>query len=103
MPWRGDCPLAFLPGLHLLGAAILPNVVGKGASFSSPKTGHWAFGLGKPKHYLFQNILMGYKDWPVKSNVGGHHGSKWQGEVRSRGLILQDLNVQLGTPKVKGT
>lgn len=53
----------------------MPDVLGEGAPFSSPKTGHQAFDLGKSKRYHFQNVLVDYKDRSVNSNKDGHHKS----------------------------
>lgn len=53
----------------------MPDVLGEGAPFSGPKTGHQAFDLGKSKRYHFQNVLVDYKDRSVNSNKDGHHKS----------------------------
>lgn len=50
-----------LPAQSAGGAMTMPDVLGEGAPFSSPKTGHQAFGLGKSKRYHFQNVLVDYK------------------------------------------
>lgn len=56
-----------LPAQSAGGAMTMPDVLGEGAPFSSPKTGHQAFGLGKSKHYHFQNVLVDYKDRSINS------------------------------------